>query len=229
MPSTIFHGTFQLYNRFNSFDSRVPIIYHTNYNYDNDLVVFVHGRNGHPSNFNPLIENLKKLGITQSMISINLGATGNTSVITDSGTLHNLLRKFIHRKIILVGLSKGGLVVLDYIVSYQATNISAVITISSPLNGTLIADYLLPKTHIARIELGYQSSFVQGLQSNLPSNIPIFHIVPTWDQMIIPTSSAFINKPNHKVKYYTGFISHVGIPYAQDVAQFIADWIQELK
>ena len=103
-------------------------------------------------------------------------------------------------------------------------NIKKVITVSAPLNGTQIADYFLPKTHICRIQFGWQSSFTQDLIKSLPPNIPKYHIVPDWDHMIIPTSSAGITGSNHRTKHYTGFKGHIGILSSLEVAQWIADW-----
>jgi len=226
-PSFLYHIIPHMYNRY-KYRLDGPIVNHQ-FTTGTDIIIFIHGRNGVHSHFIPLIENLKKIGIKQSMIAINLGPNGDTSVIDDSIILHNLLEEFSAMKIILVGLSKGGLVVCDYVASYQPANVLAVITISSPLNGTLIADYFLPSSHIARIELGYRSSFAQILKERLPTNIPFFHIVPRWDHMIIPTSSASIDNPNHKSKYYLGLHSHNDITYAPEVAQFIADWIKEIN
>lgn len=224
LPGTVYYGFVQLYNRLNSINA-MHIVYYPQQQHNLDIIMFVHGRNGHSSNFDPLIKNLEKLGVTHQMISINLGRNGATSVLEDTLILHNLVKEFENRNIILVGMSKGGLVVLNYIASYPSNNISKVITIASPLNGTMIADYLLPSTHISRIEFGWQSLFTQNLKEKLPYNIPIYHIVPDWDHMIIPNYSAYHVGPNHKRKYYSGLKGHIGIVYAQEVAQYIADWI----
>jgi len=40
--------------------------------------------------------------------------------------------------------------------------------------------------------------------------------------MIIPTSSASVDKPNHRTRYYSGLHSHNDITYAPEVTQFVA-------
>ena len=202
LPVCILNLPFQLWNKYQHWNDGQMILHQEIEGAD--MIVFVHGRNGHSSSFTPLIKNLQKLGVQKSMISVNLGPTATTSVKDDSATLHRLLEG-IEPNIILVGLSKGGLVVSDYVASYPSRNVSKVITISSPLNGTLPADYFMTKNHIARIELGYKSKFTQELQARLPPDVKFFHIVPTWDHFIIPTSSASIEGPNHESKIYTGY------------------------
>uniref|UniRef100_A0A6C0C6Z9 AB hydrolase-1 domain-containing protein n=1 Tax=viral metagenome TaxID=1070528 RepID=A0A6C0C6Z9_9ZZZZ len=170
-----------------------------------------------------MIQKLKEIGIEKSLIAINLGPTGNTSVIKDTETLHNLLEQIGRDKIILVGLSKGGLTVSNYVAKYGTKNISAVITISSPLGGTMLPDYFMPADHIARVELGYKSNFTQELKKNLP----FYHIVPTWDHIIVPTDSASIDGPNHKSKIYVGLNGHLSIQDAPEVIQYVGDWIRK--
>lgn len=222
LPVCLYNLPFQLWDKYQHWNDGQVILHQEIM--DADMIVFVHGRNGHSSNFNHLIENLKKLGVKKSMISVNLGPTGSTSIKQDSAILHRLLEYF-EQKIILIGLSKGGLIVSDYVATYNQNTVETVITISSPLNGTLIADYFMLANHIARIELGYKSEFTQELKSRLPSGIKFFHIIPTYDHMIIPTSSASIDGPNHESKTYSGYYGHIDITWAPEIAKYIADWI----
>jgi triacylglycerol esterase/lipase EstA (alpha/beta hydrolase family) len=138
------------------------------------------------------------------------------------------LKQIGHKKVILVGLSKGGVTVSNYVATYGTTNVNGVITISSPLDGTMVTDYFLPSEHIARIELGYKSEFTQELKKRLPKNIPFFHVVPTWDHVIIPCSSASIEGANHESKIHKNkYYSHLNIQNAPDVIGWIADWINK--
>jgi triacylglycerol esterase/lipase EstA (alpha/beta hydrolase family) len=225
LPICLYNLPFQIWNKYQHWNDGSYVLHQEIP--DADVIIFVHGRNGHSSSFTYLAENLKKLGIQKSMISVNLGPTGSTSVTQDSFTLHRLLQDF-EQKIILVGLSKGGLIVSDYVATYGSNNVRSVITISSPLNGTLSADYFMPADHIARIELGYQSNFTQELKSRLPLDVNFFHIVPTRDHFIIPTSSASIEGPNHESKIYDGYYSHVDIAWDPQIAKYIANWVSKI-
>lgn len=235
LPSFLWYLPHTIYNRYVRAED-LPIVFYSDpsrYQDDpndgNHMVVMVHGRNGRSSDFDPLIRNLQYICVTNPIIAVNLGPTGSTSVCDDSQVLYNLLRDYQHRKIILIGLSKGGLIIGDFLTQKNITNVVALITISSPLSGTQIVN-ILPENHITRQELGYNSIFTKKLQSSLLSNsVPVFHVVPTWDHLIIPTSSAFIDKENHKHKVYAGLNGHCDISRAIEVAQFIKEWISNLN
>jgi pimeloyl-ACP methyl ester carboxylesterase len=215
-----------LYNRFWKTDRKQIEEYSSNNEPLNDnLIVFVHGRNGNSHDYDTLLKNLRTIGVKNRLIAVNLMETGRTTIEEDARRLHEILVQFDDYNITLVGHSKAGITVLYYLVHYPK-NIKKVITVSAPLNGTQIADYFLSKTHICRIQFGWQSSFTQDLIKSLPSNIPKYHIVPDWDHMIIPTLSARITGPNHRTKHYTGFKGHIGILSSFEVAQWIADWIK---
>jgi len=226
IPGFIDDGPTYLYNKLMYYND-TSIVVHQKIDNEN-AVVFVHGRNGHSNHFDKMIKGLIKLGVNRTLIAINLGPTGLTSVNEDTKTLDNILKKIGTKKIILVGLSKGGLTVSNYVATYGTANVTAIITISSPLDGTMVTDNLLPEKHIARIELGYKSNFTQELKNRLPTNIPFYHVVPTWDHVIIPCNSASIEGPNHESKVHNDkYYSHLNIQNAPDVIDWIRDWINK--
>lgn len=220
LPSFIYHGSLNLYNRIIT-----PYPIKTNL-YDANVVIFVHGRGGHYSDFKSLIYNIKILGTYSSnyLRVVDLGNTRNTSIDDDANKLKEELEIYKNCNICLVGLSKGGVVVMRYITTIKDNRIRKVITISSPLMGTKLAS-LLPKNSITYKELSYDSKLTQEIASN-KFLIPICHIVPKWDHVIIPSSSAaYLNTYPGNIYYYKGFYNHVGIVHDKEIAKIIAKWI----
>jgi len=103
------------------------------------VVVFVHGRNGWHTDFTQLISNMKSqlttlstdqlviLGYSSTDVVVqlengdlwalrtaNLGNTGHTSIDEDVASLRKELESYENCRIVLVGLSKGGVVVMRY-------------------------------------------------------------------------------------------------------------------
>lgn len=230
LPGAVLDGPSWFWNNYILYNTD-PITVHQNAD-DDSVVVFVHGRNGHDSSFYGTINGLKKLGVNKTLVTVYLGPTGKTSVVEDTNTLCNSLKQIGAKKVILVGLSKGGLTVSNYVATYGTTNVSAVITISSPLSGTLTASYLMKPIewvlgpHIARTELGYQSDFTIDLEERLPADIPFFHVVPTWDHLVIPTSSASIKGPNHTSRVFDEkYYNHLNIQSSPRVLKWISEII----
>src|SRR5580658_8451249 len=111
-PSTFFHGNL---NKFRYYLSRrKPEILSSDKSYldlTSELLIFVHGRGGCCTDFDPLISNLKKLSIKNKMIQVDLGNTRNTLVSDDSKQLFDQLygpTKYnidVRQPIVLFGLS----------------------------------------------------------------------------------------------------------------------------
>lgn len=225
LPSFIVEGTYNTYRRC-AYSEMRPTIQHTT-----NLIVCVHGRGGHSSNFNPLIDNLRNRGLSHDVVAFNLGDTRGTSVQTDAQVLHDKLTQFIQANqsydITLMGLSKGGLVAIYYANNFSFPNVKVtrIITISSPLQGTRAAN-IFPQDSVTYKELGYHNDFVIELANNLP-NVPLYHVVPLWDHVIIPTSAAkYETTPDSQIYYYQGYLNHIAIPYSPEVADKIISWLQ---
>lgn len=154
----------------------------------------------------------------------------------DVDKLKKSLELYPECNIILIGLSKGGLVVTRYVTTMSDERIRRVITISSPLMGlqpglligvigTKITK-LLSKDSITHKELGYGSELTRDIAKEISGIVPINHVVPKWDHLIIPTSAAYYPTTNvRNIYYYKGMYSHTGITYSKDVAIAIATWI----
>lgn len=222
-PSILWHGLINVRARIKSSPSSIPNLQ------NKDVIVLVHGLGGHYTNFNVLISNLKK-ELHQEIVAVDLGDNRHTTIDTDVSTLQSLITSLENCNITLIGLSKGGLVVMKYITSINDLRIKNVITISSPLRGTLITKFLCP-TSLANIELGYNSKITTQIRNsmcNINTICNIYHIVPRYDHIIIPTSSAYYETtPNDHIHYCTGYYSHIGISASNEVSDAIITWIRK--
>ena len=154
--------------------------------------------------------------------TIDLGSNASTSIEQEVEIVGSQLRPYFASvdHIILIGVSKGGCTAVQYGLKYPA-KIKRIITISSPLNGTKVANYHL-LCDVTRKELGYNSTLAFNYQQ-LTYSPDIYSIVPTYDHIIIPASAAAY--PQSKQYIYKGFYSHVGILYAPEVLHQIIEWI----
>lgn len=221
-PSCILHGIINLYRRTSAPQPIIPSLE------NKKVVVFIHGRGGHHTNFNTLISNLQsdKRFTDYYFVSVDLGWNIETSVDVDVDKLHQELDKFINCEISLIGMSKGGLVCSRYITLHNNLQIKRIITVSSPLRGTRVAD-LLPANSITNKELGYNSTFTDTIAQIIASkNIAIYHVVPQWDNLIVPTTSAkYDSTPDTNILYYQGYHSHVGILHDPEITNAITNWL----
>ena len=222
LPSIVYHGLLRKYYRL-TYPTLTNCILTNKH-----IIMFVHGRGGHSNDFIPLIENLKPLVSDEYHFkTIDLGDTRTTSVDEEAHKIKEVLALYIDCQITLIGLSKGGLDILYYINNIPDKRIRAAITISSPLKGTKITS-VLPEDSITHKELGFQSDLTTKLY-NKEYKIPVYHVVPKWDHMIIPTSSAgYVHTNPSHIYYYNGSYSHTGIIYDIDIAKTISKWLPKL-
>ena len=189
-------------------------------------VVFIHGKGGNPCNFDFIVENfIKKYKDKYNIFVPYLGDNNNTSIEDDANKLLNRLyaRDISLNNLILVGLSKGGL-----IAAYFATNFNSVekiITISSPMMGTKMADLHWDKN--VRNALGYMNSAAVELSQTANIN-RFYHIVPKYDHVINPIESTYYSSTsNNNIYYYEGLHSHIGVTHSSDICNKILSWIDE--
>lgn len=218
LPSIIYHGLYNIYliwTSMNKYDTLPPGVH--------DVIVFVHGRGGHYTNFEPLINSLKAIGTKRQMLAFDLGRNLHTPVQQDVDTLHRQLVPLMDQieSIILVGLSKGGLTATQYGISHP-NKIKKVITVSSPLNGTYLANYH-PFSPVTKSELGFDSQLCKRIREQ-SKNLTLFSVVPRFDNVIIPVESAAY--PHSKCHYYSGSYSHLGILYDPKIGAIIGKWTQ---
>jgi triacylglycerol esterase/lipase EstA (alpha/beta hydrolase family) len=184
-----------------------------------DVIVCIHGRGGHPSDFQHLIGKLQ-LYTNHKFLAFHLN-NSHTKVSEDALTLKELLDPLMNqiKSIVLIGLSKGGLIAIKF--ALNCNLVKKIITVSSPLNGTYIANNY-PFCSNTRKELAYNSDLTQELREQ-SKGLEIYSIVPKFDHMIIPTDSSYY--PHSTTYFYTGHYSHAGIIYAPEVIDQIKDWI----
>lgn len=150
-----------------------------------------------------------------------LGETGQTETDEDVDRLVEELKIYENCKIILVALSKGGNVIMRYITRIKDPRIQKGITISSPVRGTEIAS-LFPPTSPVYKSLSYKNDLVREVKEKLKlNNIPIYHIVPKWDFLLIPNKvSYYKTTPEERIYRYNGWwYGHPGILYCLDVSK----------
>lgn len=258
LPSIIYHGSKSLIEKFKH-NKKDDIVYNTVET--ENLILLIHGYHGHPCNFNPLVNNLMNIS-SQSNVqdysdlltnwnirAVNLNQFNNydeNTVQNEARLVLNYLEVTAFKNVILIGLSKGGLVCSCAYGQHDPEKhcIKKVITISSPLNGTRSCDLYLPKIldyingnlDSVRNDLGYSSSTSSNTLNALlnGSNINkdcIYHIVPEYDHMIYPSDSAMYSfvKEDNIFRYTKTTYSHIGIPFNLEIAEKIFNWIIESK
>lgn len=222
-PSNIYHTLMDRYYRYVTLDYDKSPLHRKN------VVVFVHGRNGHHADLLTLINNLQNISQKYYLRVVNLGPTGNTLIEEDIVTLKNELEPYINCNIILVGMSKGGVTVATYLLTMNDKRIKGVITISSPVMGTEVASAFACNSNVYK---GLRRNNQLSLSMNEKAiNKPIYHIVPTWDHLIIPNDGSYYPNTNkNNIYHYTKLsYGHSGICYDPDVAKQIAIWIKTIN
>lgn len=146
------------------------------------------------------------------------------SIEEDVEALHTELAKFTtYSNIILLGLSRGGLVAVQYVSKYPDDNacISKVITVAAPLRGTRIAQFI-PFDCSAKRDMCINDS-------NLACPpIPIYHIGIVYDMVVYPITTCFLDEtPNDRRYIYTGVYGHHSILCAPEIQTKIIEWVQE--
>jgi len=243
LPSILYHGTKSLIQKFKSNNKNDIIFNEVN---TENLILLVHGYHGHPCNFTPLINNLveidPKINDVWNIRAVNLNQFDNydnNTVENEAQLIQNYLELTEFSNVILIGLSKGGLVCAK-IYANTNLNVKKLITISSPLVGTRACDLFLPKIldcingnlDTVRKDLGYKSSVSCNtlnalMESNDCDKNNIYHIVPQYDHLIFPSSTAMYDfvKEENIMRYNNVNYSHIGMPFNKEIAVSINKWI----
>lgn len=183
LPSIIYHSITSRYNNWTiPNNTTLPYGYH-------DVIVFVHGVDGCSAEFLHMRSDFLRRNTTFKMIAIDFGSNAVISVHEEVEIMHRILVnqwsqiKSLH----FVGHSKGGVTAILYTKKYPQKIVS-IVTISSPIKGSLIVSYN-PIYPVARKELGYKSqTFHNLILSKLAYKL--LHIVPFFDHLIQPVSVA---------------------------------------
>lgn len=228
LPSFIWYGIHTRYLRIFRPNKQLYRIM----NNSSRCLVLVHGRSGNYADFAPMIEHFKTLPEIQNydMHAVDLGDTTDTTYDQDCEKLNSELEIYNNKtEITLIGLSKGGNIIVRYMqnhVPINRLNVVRLITISSPLRGTEITKLLNPES-IENLEMGIDSSTIREINEYyLP--LPIYHIVPKYDHLIIPPTNAMLKStPKDRIYYYEGYHNHISTPYSSDIANAIYNFILE--
>lgn len=208
-------------------------------NPDADIViVFVHGRNSNNRQFKRVIEHLENQSerdlqsssVTMSakkyqLLTVDLGQTAYTTFKEDADTLASIIQS-ITIPIMLIGVSKGGVTCME-LASRGDDRIKSVLTISSPLKGTkavLPFEYLPESYGVVASEFKYEGNVIRDIQNRVQKTYKgdIFHVVPSYDHLIIPTSSAYYETtPKDNIYQYNGYDNHCLIQSNPEVLEFI--------
>jgi len=143
------------------------------------------------------------------------------------------MASFIQREtgqsqIILVGHSMGGLTASYYAMQLAPRGkVKALITIGSPLAGTLVAYLGLGKS--ARDMLP-NSEVIATVREQMPLHPEIdFYQIMTWtDELIVPNTSALTGRePTHH--YVIDDIGHMALLFSSRVAGRTIDWLTKIE
>ena len=201
------------------------------------IIVLVHGRYSCPVQFVDIQEKLLTTIDSQTTLFPVWMKNGSSSIRDDGQSLYNQLSDYfgrqIHRELTIIGISKGGVTACyALILNDPIFSVRKIITLSSPLKGTKLADWSF--CSVTRQELSYQSQFLISLEKRLKklleknNNVKIYHIVPQWDHIIIPVEASFYNHtPSTMILKYQGWAGHVGIQYDPVVINQINQWVHE--
>lgn len=245
LPSILYHGAKSLIQKYKCNNKKDIIFNEVN---TKNLILLVHGYHGHPCNFIPLVNNLveinPKINDIWNIRAVNLNQFdnyNNNTVENEAQLITNYLELTEFSNVILIGLSKGGLVCAK-VYANNNFNIKKLITISSPLVGTRACDLFLPKMldcisgnlDTVRNDLGYKSSTSCNtlnalFKSEECSKSNIYHIVPQYDHLIFPPSAAMYDfvKEENIMRYNNISYSHIGMPFNKEIATSINNWITE--
>jgi triacylglycerol esterase/lipase EstA (alpha/beta hydrolase family) len=194
-------------------------------------IVLVHGHEGHMTNFNTLRSFLEKAEIGPIHVIQFENPRDNIETHADelSRKINGILHNLPERKIRLIGVSRGGIVSAyynEYLSEEQEVDVTAIVTLASPLSGTKIAD-LFAATKFTDLQLTYRCKFVNKLREKILANdtTPYYHIATRTDYVIVPHQSALTGKHKERELLVSGH-SHNSILYCSKIADQIISWLR---
>lgn len=225
IPKTIVNILFSLYYKI--FYRNIEIGYNYtglifNKSHFNKLVLFIHGRGGSASCFkmmsNTILE--KKQFKDWNMVAIQ---SEKSSLDDQEKFVSSWIEKSGYDEIVVVGLSKGGLLAVNLALKHES--IKKIITICSPLHGTIAANYFLSKKNKEYEDLKYSSPLHERLEKEISARgVDIYHIIPQKDYFIYPNTSSFYEKTS-PLKIFEVNSDHIGLPFNKKVCEKVSEWI----
>lgn len=242
LPNLLFYGTIKLVRRIiYRLQGCTSIIPESR---NQDVIVLIHGRGGHPIDFHSLIDQLNPhIKEKYNIFNIHLGDTRNTRIDEDVESLSSQL-EFLHNcRITLIGHSKGGIIACRYLALTEDPRIRKIITVSSPLLGTRVADCakhienftskipnLLGDLKILSTDLNYNNSALVETAEKLRDHAnKLYHVVAEKDHLIIPSKVAYYQYVHHSHIYsYTGMYNHCCLFDDSKIVSIIQRWLGDL-
>jgi len=226
IPKTLYNILFSLYYKI--FYRNIEIGYDYkglifNKSHFNKLILFIHGRGGSASCFKMMSTKMleKKEFKDWNMVAIQ---SQKTSLADQEKFVSSWIEKSGYDEIVIVGLSKGGLLGINLALNHES--IKKVITICSPLHGTIAANYFLSKKNKEYNDLKYCSALHDDLEREISNkDVEIFHFIPRKDYFIYPNSSSFYEKTS-PLKIFEVNSDHIGLPFNEKVCEKVSEWIQ---
>jgi hypothetical protein len=161
--------------------------------------------------------------------AVTIDNNSNTEPDEDMIKLIDQIDGYKNCNIILIGHSKGGLVVSRYAATKNDDRIKKVITISSPLRGTKLVNLFVNKEAPEYKIFSYNNDIARQTEALIKEkDIDFYHVVPGCDHVIIPDTAAMYESTHKEHIYNYGGCeySHVGILANPDVGEYILRWIQ---
>jgi triacylglycerol lipase len=140
----------------------------------------------------------------------------------------DILKKTKSKHMILIGHSMGGVVASNYVTTLAPKDVYFdVITIGSPLQGTLIAEIGVGKC-IKEMRRG--SPFIKNLNQKIleAKNLNMFNIVSKIDHLVIPYDSGLIASDDSR-KYIAKDIGHNSMLYSKKINDQISYWLKQIS
>ncbi|MFA6118740.1 MAG: alpha/beta fold hydrolase [Parachlamydiales bacterium] len=179
------------------------------------FVWFYHGKKLNEKGFGPIFT----LNLKNTFNSINDHALALDKKV------NQILTKTKSKDLILIGHSMGGVIASYYALNIAEKNtVSDVITIGSPLKGTIMARFGIGDS---AKEMRSDSTFIKDLKEKIKNEkeINFYHIATKTDQLIIPYNSAVIGNKKH---YIINGLGHGALLYSRKVNDKISFWLSKI-
>ena len=132
------------------------------------------------------------------------------------------------KKPVLIGHSMGGLISLYYTLFFaEKETVKKVITIGSPLKGTIMANIAIGK---CGKQMKRGSKLTKKLEKAFNEKKPlnVFHIATEKDTLVIPYQSCFLSE-DKKHQYLLKNIGHVEMLYSKKILDKLVYWVKSTE
>lgn len=205
-------------------------------------ILFIHGMNGTPRDFEYIINNIDRKKFQPFVYYYPTGINLNFTVDRLKYTVEKLRNIYKFNELIIIAHSMGGLVSRAFINKYKNITIKKYITISTPWNGQKFAQLgkdIAPKILPAFGNMVPKSAFQQNIQNRpLPTNLKHYLIfgykgkssliLDQSNDGVISLSSQLLKKAQQQAYSIHGFNeSHISILNSKEVVTKINDILNQ--